>query len=93
MSSEQDLIRARAEAIQARERLLGAAHALQARLKPGALAGDAWESVRDNGEAMAEGAARAAARRPLAASAAALGLAAFIVRRPIARLFKRSRKI
>ncbi len=92
MSEEQDLARARADAAQARERLLGAAQAVQARLKPAALANDAWETVRDKSEVLAEGAVRAVAKRPVAASAAALGIVAVLARKPIAQLFARFRK-
>ncbi len=92
MSDERDLIRARAEAATAREKLLGTAQALQARLKPAALASDAWETVRDKSEIVAGGAVRAVSKRPAVASAAALGLVALLARKPIARLFGRVRK-
>lgn len=89
--SEADLARARADVALARERLLGSTHALQSRLKPAALANDAWESARDAGESAATGAARAIGNRPVAASAAAIGVAALIARKPIARLIARLR--
>jgi hypothetical protein len=92
MSDERTLAQARADAASAREQLLGAAQAVQARLKPAALASDAWETVRDKSEGVAEGAARAVAKRPAVASAAALGLFAILARKPIARLFGRFRK-
>ncbi|WP_404709922.1 hypothetical protein [Sphingomonas sp. MMS24-J13] len=92
MSDERDLAQARADAASARERLLGAAQAVQARLKPASLASDAWETVRDKGEVVAEGAARAVAKRPAVASAAVLGIVALLARKPIARLFGRLRK-
>lgn len=89
--SEADVARARAEVAAARERLLGSTHALQSRLKPASLAGDAWESARDAGETAAAGAARAIGKRPVAASAAAIGIAALLARKPIARLIGRLR--
>jgi hypothetical protein len=89
--SEADVARARAEVAAARERLLGSAHALQARLKPSVLANDAWESARDAGESAANGAARAISKRPIAASAAAIGVTALLARKPIARLIARLR--
>ncbi len=89
--SEADLARARADAAAAKERLLRSAHALQARLKPSVLANDAWDSARDAGETAASNAARAAARRPIATSVAAVGVAAFLARKPIARLVSRLR--
>ena len=92
MSDEKDLAKARAEAAIARERLLGTAHALQARLSPSSLASNAWESVRDHGEAAAQGAVEVARKRPAAAVAAALGVVALLARKPIVRLFARLRK-
>jgi hypothetical protein len=89
--SESDLARARADAALARERLLGSAQALQSRLKPAALASDAWDSARDAGETVATNAVRAIGKRPVAASAAAIGLAALVARKPIARLIARLR--
>ncbi|WP_116090162.1 DUF3618 domain-containing protein [Sphingomonas crusticola] len=89
--SETDVARARADVALARERLLGSAHALQSRLKPAALASDAWESARDAGETAATRTARAIGQRPVAASAAAIGVAALIARKPLARLFARLR--
>jgi hypothetical protein len=89
MSYERDLAQARADASEAREQLLGAAQAVQARLSPASIAGDVWETVRDKSEVVAEGAVRAAAKRPVVASAALLGLVAVVARKPIARLFSR----
>ena len=89
--SEADLARARADVAAAREQLLGSAHALQSRLKPAALANDAWESARNAGETAATGAVRVIGQRPVAASAAAIGIAALLARKPIARLIARLR--
>ena len=89
MTEESDLAAARAKAAEAREQLLGAAQAVQARLSPSAIASDVWDTVRDKSEVVAEGAARAVAKRPAVASAAVLGLVAVIARKPIARLFGR----
>lgn len=89
--SEAELVRARADAAAAKERMLRSVHTLQARLKPSVLASDAWDSARDAGEAAANNAARMAARRPVATSVAAVGIAAFLARKPIARLVTRLR--
>ncbi len=89
--SDTDIVRAKAEAAAARERLLGAAQALQTRLKPAALAGDVWETAREKSEEIAGGAARAIGKRPLAASAAAIGIAALFARKPIVRLIGKLR--
>ena len=91
MSVDQELVAAQARADEARDRLLGAAQAVQARLTPEQIASGAWDVVRDKSEAMADGAARAVAKRPAVASAAVLGLVAVIARKPIARLFARFR--
>jgi hypothetical protein len=89
--SEADIIRDREEAAAAKERLLGSAQALQARLKPAALASDAWEKTRDAGEAAASNAAHAIRKRPVAAAAAAIGVTALVARKPIARLIAKMR--
>ena len=89
--SEADIARAKADAAAAKERLLNSAQALQARLKPAALANDAWEKTRDASEAAASNAARAIGKRPVATTAAAIGVAALVARKPIARLIARLR--
>ena len=85
--SEADVARAEAEVAAARERLLGSAHALQARLKPSVLADDALKVAREKGQEVAADAVRAVKRRPMISSAAAIGIAAFVARKPIAKLF------
>lgn len=92
MSGDKDLIKARADAATARERLLGDAHALQARLSPSSIASNAWESVRDRGEAAANGAVEVARKRPAAVAGAAIGVVALLARKPIGRLIRRLRK-
>jgi len=89
--SEADINRAKAEAAAAKERLLNSAQALQARLKPASLASDAWDKTREASESAASSAARAISNRPVAASAAAIGVAALVARKPIARLIARLR--
>jgi len=85
--SQADVARAQEQAKAARERLLGSAHRLQERLKPSVLADDAWKAARDKGQEVAADAVRAVKQRPVVSSAAAVGLAAFIARKPIAKLF------
>jgi len=85
--SEADIARAEEKVAAARERLLGSTHALQARLKPSVLADDAWKAAREKGQEVAADAVRAVRERPVISSAAAIGLAAFVARRPIAKLF------
>ena len=90
MSDDKDLDRARDHATAARERLLGDAHAVQARLKPAAIAINAWDGIRTKSETLADNAAGLARRRPIAVGAAALGAVAIFARKPILRLFKRA---
>ena len=85
--SEADIARAQERVNAAREKLLGSTHALQERLKPSVLADDAWKVARDKGQEVAADAVRAVKERPVISSAAAIGLAAFVARKPIAKLF------
>jgi hypothetical protein len=85
--SEADIARAEKKVAETREKLLGSTHALQERLKPSVLADDAWKVAREKGQEVAAEAVRAVRRRPVVSSAAAVGLAAFIARKPIAKLF------
>lgn len=92
MKSEDELERAQADADAARARLMGNVHALQARLAPNSLVGDVVDAVREKGGDVVDGAARAVAKRPAVASAAAVGLVALLARKPIAKLFARFQK-
>jgi len=85
--SEADIARAKEQVNSAREKLLGSAHALQERLKPSVLADDAWKAARVKSQEVAADAVQAIKQRPVISSAAAVGFAAFIARKPIARLF------
>jgi len=87
--SQADIARAEANVAAAREKLLVSTQSLQARLKPAVLANDVWEAAREKGEEVANDAVRAVKQRPVAASAAAIGVAAFIARKPIWRLIAR----
>ena len=90
--SEKDLEAAKRDAEAAKARLLGTAHELQGRLTPKNLAETAFDALRHKGQAAAEGAARVARSRPVAASAAAAGLLALIAYKPVAALIGRFRK-
>lgn len=76
--SGSDLARAKAEAAIRRQRMIASAQALQARLKPAAIADTAMESAKRKGEELAEEAVEAVKRRPVAASAAVAGAAAML---------------
>ena len=85
--SEADIARAQEKANAAREKLLESTHALQERLSPAVLADGAWKAAREKGQEVAAEAVRAVKQRPVISSAAAVGLAAFLARRPLAKLF------
>ncbi len=85
--SEADVARAQEQVNAAREKLLGSTHALQERLSPSVLADGAWKAAREKGQEVAAEAVRAVKQRPVISSAAAVGFAAFVARKPIARLF------
>jgi hypothetical protein len=89
--SDADIAAARLQAAAARDRLIGSAHELQARLSPGTLAENAWDGLRDKSEAAAETAMETARKHPVATGAAVAGVAALIARKPMGRLFARLR--
>jgi hypothetical protein len=84
--SDEQVASARLEAVAARERLLGSVHELQSRLAPRTIAEEAWDNVRERGSAIAASAAETVVERPVAAGAAAIGVAAFFARKPLTRL-------
>ena len=81
MSAE--LGRMKREAELARARFLATLSELQERLKPGNLASNAWEGVKDKSGELADGALEAVKGRPVAVSAALAGFALFLARKPI----------
>jgi hypothetical protein len=80
---EADLARAQYEAIQARKRLASTAGALQYRLKPGTIANNAWEGVRDKSSELADDALQAVKERPAAASGVLAAIVVFLARHPL----------
>jgi hypothetical protein len=93
---EQKIEAARMEAERARRRFGATATVVQQRLKPGALAGEAWTGVKDKGSEMADGAVEAVKARPAATAGAVAALFLFLARRPImsgaTRLWEQVRK-
>lgn len=87
-----ELTRAKSGAELARRRLAATAAELQQRLKPGTLASNAWEGLKDKSGEMAEDAIEAVKGRPVAVSAALGAFTLFLARAPIkagiARLFQ-----
>ena len=74
---------ARIEAARARSRLMGTAHALQARLSPRTLARGAWEGAKEKGADLAEDAVDAVRKRPMAAGGVVAAIALFLAREPL----------
>ena len=78
-----DLRLAKQEAERARRRLAATAAELQQRLKPGALASNAWSGVKDKSGDLAEDAVEAVKARPVIVSAALAAFTLFLARAPI----------
>jgi hypothetical protein len=85
---------ARQEAERARRRLAATAAELQQRLKPGTLASNAWEGVKDKSGEMADGAVEAVKSRPVPVAAVLTAFTLFLARAPlkaaVSRLFSGS---
>lgn len=80
---------ARRESVRARARLEATLGALQQRLKPGSLAEEAWDGVKDKSADLAEGALHAVKSRPKAVSLVLGAFAIFLARRPLGRAVTR----
>lgn len=89
--SAPEIVRAKQEAERARRRLAETAAELQQRLKPGTLASNAWDGVKERGGELAEDAVGAVKARPMVVSAGLAAFTLFLARAPIrsaiARLF------
>ena len=88
MSLEQ-VEQAKREAVMARARLDSTLVAVQQRLRPGSLAGEAWDGVKDKSADLADGALTAVRARPAAVSMAVGAFALFLARQPIKRVVSR----
>ena len=84
-----DITRARRGALEAKDRLDRTLAAVQHRLSPGNLAGEAWDGVKDKSADMAEGALQAVKSRPKAVSLALGAFALFLARAPLKRVVAR----
>lgn len=80
---------AKREVVRARARLESTLVALQQRLRPGNLAGEAWDGVREKGSDLADGAFQAVRKRPAAVSMALGAFALFLAREPLKRAVTR----
>ncbi|HEX8640240.1 MAG TPA: hypothetical protein VF704_03685 [Allosphingosinicella sp.] len=84
-----ELEQAKRNAVMARRRLDSSLVAVQERLKPGSLAGEAWDGVKDKSADLADGALSAVRKRPAAVSVAIGALALFLAREPLKRVVTR----
>jgi hypothetical protein len=84
-----ELEQARRNLVMARARLDSSLAALQARLRPGNLANEAWGGVKDKSEELAEGALDAVRKRPATVSLAIGAFALFLAREPLKRAVTR----
>ena len=80
---------AKRNAVMARRRLDSTLVAVQLRLKPGNLAGEAWDGVKDKSADLADGALTAVRKRPAAVSMAVGAVALFLAREPLKRTVRR----
>lgn len=80
-----DVEQAKRNAVMARARLDSHIVALQLRLRPANLAGEAWDGVKGKSADLADGALEAVKKRPAAVSAALGALALFLAREPLKR--------
>lgn len=80
---------AKRNAVLARQRLDSTLVAVQQRVKPASLAGEAWEGVKGKSADVADGALTAVRNRPAAVSLAVGALALFLAREPIKRAVTR----
>ena len=80
---------AKRDAMMARRRLDSTLVAVQQRLRPASLAGEAWDGVKDKSADLADGALSAVRKRPAAVSMAIGALALFLAREPLKRAVTR----
>lgn len=80
---------AKRNTIRARARLDSTLVAVQQRIRPGNLAGEAWEGVRDKSSDLADGALQAVKKRPATVSVVLGAFALFLARDPLKRAVTR----
>lgn len=80
-----EIERNKREAVQARARFEATLAAVQRRLRPGSLAEEAWDGVKDKGADLADGALQAVKKRPGTVSVALGAFALFLARGPLTR--------
>jgi len=87
--SAHPLEQAKRDAVAARGRLEMTVADLQQRMRPGSLAGEAWDGVKGKSADLADGALQAVKKRPAAVSLALGAFALFLARAPIKRAVTR----
>lgn len=80
------VVAARIETERTRARLMEAAHRLQARISPSALASNAWQGAKEKGADIAENAVDAVRKRPIAATGVVAAVTLFLAREPLMQL-------
>lgn len=86
---DDELAKAEANSVEARQQLARTVVALQSRLKPSALAREAIDDLKEVGGEMARSGVEAVKRNPLPALGVVAALTAFVARKPLARLLHR----
>jgi len=84
-----EIEQAKSDAVRAKRRFEQTLAAVQDRLRPGNLAEEAWDGVKDKGADLADGALQAVKSRPKAVSLALGALAIFLARQPLKRAVTR----
>jgi hypothetical protein len=87
--SAKELEQAKRDAVNARARVEITIADVQQRLRPGSLAGEAWDGVKGKSADLADGALKAVKKRPAAVSLALGAFALFLARAPIKRAVTR----
>ena len=85
---DDELVKAEANSVEARQQLARTVIALQSRLKPSALAREAIEDLKGAGGEMARSGVEAVKRNPLPALGVVAAMTAFVARKPLARLLR-----
>lgn len=83
--SAETLVRAKQDALEARRRLERSLAETRERLRPGNLAGEAWDGVKDKSASLADEALDAVKQRPATVSLALGAVALFLARAPLKR--------
>jgi hypothetical protein len=84
-----EIEQAKREAARARGRFESTLAAVQNRLRPGNLAEEAWDGVKEKGADLADGALQAVKQRPGTVSVVLGAFALFLARRPLTRAARR----